>query len=82
GSTDGEEGLILVLKTADGQGVSERLPSTEARRLAGNVSDMTLWRWVNLGIIPRPLKIRNRNYWRRGQFLAALERGASGPEAA
>ncbi|MCK7581719.1 MAG: helix-turn-helix domain-containing protein [Chromatiales bacterium] len=58
------------------------ISSTEARRLAGNVSDMTIWRWVNLGVIPKPMKIRNRNYWRRGEFLAALERASSGPEAA
>lgn len=58
------------------------ISSTEARRLAGGVSDMTIWRWINLGIIPRPTKIRSRNYWRRGEFLAALERASSGPEAA
>lgn len=46
--------------------------ATEARRLAGGVSDMTIWRWMKDGIIPAPIKIRKRNYWRRGEFIAAL----------
>lgn len=50
---------------------------TEARRLAGGISDMTLWRWRKAGVIPDPLVIRGRNYWRRGDFLAAIERASS-----
>ena len=53
--------------------------ATEARRLAGNVSDMTLWRWMKDGIIPQPTKIRRRNYWKRGEFIAALSRPISAP---
>lgn len=56
---------------------------SEARRLAGNISDMTLWRWRQAGVIPEPLSIRRRNYWRRGEFLRALElAGAADREAA
>ena len=48
----------------------------EAKRLAGGVSDMTMWRWRKDGVIPQPMSIRRRNYWRRGEFLAALEAAA------
>ncbi|MCK7578247.1 MAG: hypothetical protein MZV65_22585 [Chromatiales bacterium] len=58
------------------------ISSAEAQRLAGNVSSMTMYRWQKLGIIPAPIKIRSRNYWKRGEFLDALERASSGPEAA
>jgi hypothetical protein len=47
--------------------------SAEQRRLAGNISSMTLWRWGKAGLIPRPIKIRGRNYRRRGEFMRALE---------
>lgn len=59
--------------------------STVCRRLAGNISDMTLWRWRQAGIVPPPLVIRGRNYWKRGEFLAAIERATrdlENPEAA
>lgn len=41
------------------------LTSRQTSAELGNVCDMTLWRWVHAGILPRPIKIRNRNYWRR-----------------
>lgn len=56
--------------------------SSEARFLAGGVSDMTLWRWIKAGVIPAPLKIRKRNYWKRGEFIAALEAAADSPAGA
>ncbi len=55
---------------------------TEARRLAGGISDMTLWRWRQAGLVPEPMSIRRRNYWRRGEFMAALERAAQPAPAA
>lgn len=58
---------------------------TVAKRLAGNISDMTMWRWRQAGIVPPPLVIRGRNYWKRGEFLAAIERATrnlENPEAA
>jgi hypothetical protein len=45
----------------------------EARRLAGNITSMTLWRWRRAEIVPAPIQIRNRNYWRRSEYLRALE---------
>jgi len=48
------------------------ITATEGRRLAGSVSDMTLWRWIRAGIVPEPIVIRRRRYWRRAEFVAAL----------
>ncbi|KAA6184145.1 transcriptional regulator [Thiohalocapsa marina] len=48
------------------------ITAAEARRLAGGISDMTLWRWLRKGIIPQPIVIKRRRYWRRGEYLAAL----------
>jgi len=56
--------------------------SNEQRRLAGNISAMTLWRWRKAGLIPPPVKIRGRNYQYRGEFLAALEAAARREAAA
>lgn len=49
------------------------ITQAEAKRLAGGISDMTLWRWRNAGIIPAPISIRRRNYWRRSDFLYAVQ---------
>ena len=43
-----------------------------ARALAGGISPMTLWRWRRAGIVPSPVVIQGRNYWRRRAFLAAI----------
>jgi hypothetical protein len=53
------------------------ITSRAACDLAGGISAMTLWRWHKAGLIPEPLTIRGRNYWRRAVFLAALEAAAS-----
>jgi prophage regulatory protein len=39
-----------------------------------DVSDMTLWRWEQAGTFPRHLTINGRNYWRRSDVLAWLDR--------
>jgi len=58
------------------------IPQRTARRLAGGISDMTMWRWRQAGIIPPPISIRGRNYWRKSVFLAALaQAGSQGHDA-
>lgn len=42
---------------------SRLLPARAVRERFGGVSSMTLWRWVQGGILPAPIKINNRNYW-------------------
>lgn len=39
------------------------LSSRGARGHLGDVSEMTLWRWVRAGILTPPIKINKRNYW-------------------
>ena len=53
------------------------ISANEAKRLAGAVSSMTLWRWYRAGIIPDPIKIRRRNYWQKTEFVAALNRAGT-----
>lgn len=44
------------------------ITSRDVRHMIGNVSDMTLWRWMNDKgyeslAFPKPVKINTRNYW-------------------
>jgi len=55
------------------------IPASKVRLSLGNISDMTLWRWLNdphyqsLNF-PRPITIAKRRYWRRGDISAFIER--------
>lgn len=56
----------------------KRIPAAATRELCGDVSDMTLWRWLNdpkLGF-PRPTYIGRRRYWREADVLRWLDRQA------
>lgn len=46
----------------------------QLKRITGNVSDMTIWRWRRAGLLPEPTNIRGRNYWRARDVHAALHR--------
>ena len=48
------------------------LNSRQLKMIAGECSDMTLWRWVRSGILPKPKKINGRNFWRKREVIAAL----------
>lgn len=52
------------------------------KRLAGDISDMTVWRWRRAGLLPEPTNIRGRNYWRARDVRAVLDRLMSGGIAA
>jgi predicted DNA-binding transcriptional regulator AlpA len=52
------------------------LSSAQTAAYLGGISTMTLWRWVRDGVIPAPIKIRNRNYWRQSGLDAAVESAA------
>ena len=56
------------------------LSSAQVRAELGGVSLMTLHRWINAGILPTPVKIRNRNYWRRST-VDAIKRGDASAQA-
>ncbi|WPL17554.1 hypothetical protein Thiowin_02579 [Thiorhodovibrio winogradskyi] len=60
------------------------ITAEEVRRIAGGISDMTLWRWLKRGILPPPLVIERRRYWWKEAILDALQcagRGDARPES-
>jgi predicted DNA-binding transcriptional regulator AlpA len=61
-----------------------RLTGPQVRARFGNISDMTLWRWLQdpeLGF-PEPLIIQRRRYWRLADIEAWERAQASRPKAA
>jgi hypothetical protein len=48
------------------------LNSRQVRNLFGDVSDMSLWRWVRDGVLPEPIYIRKRRYWWRSVIIRAV----------
>lgn len=55
----------------------------ELRRIFGNVSDMTLWRWRASGLLPDPIVINRRNYYRESDIVVMQSRlGAKRKEVA
>lgn len=41
------------------------IPASKVRKDLGDVSDVTLWRWEKSGVIPPPVRINDRKYWRQ-----------------
>jgi len=58
------------------QNNNQLIPSTTLRKTLGDISDMTLWRWLkNPGInFPRPIMISRRRYWKKLDIDEWLER--------
>ena len=54
------------------------VPSAEARREWGSISPVTEWRWREAGILPRPHRIRGRNYYLRSE-VEAVKAAAARP---
>ena len=50
------------------------LPARVVRSRFGGISAMTLWRWVQRGILPPPDKINGRNYWREADVAAVADK--------
>ena len=57
----------------------KRIQAASVRELCGEVSDMTLWRWINdPGLaFPKPIYIARRRYWREADVIAWLESQAT-----
>jgi predicted DNA-binding transcriptional regulator AlpA len=51
------------------------------RQILGGISDMTIWRWRKDGLLPAPIVIRRRNYWRSDDIAAVQKRLATESEA-
>lgn len=49
----------------------------QLRRLMGGVSDSTIWRWRTVGILPKPLSINGRNYFRQADLKVVFDRLAT-----
>jgi len=49
------------------------LSSAQVREVCGNVSDMTLWRWLKDSEFPQPIYQNRRRYWRAGEVRAWWE---------
>lgn len=45
------------------------------QHIAGGVSSMTLWRWRRRGLIPAPVVIAGRNYWRESEIELWIQQG-------
>lgn len=62
----------------------KRISANTVRILCGDVSDMTIHRWLNSPALnfPRPIYIGARRYWRESDVLAWLDARAKEREAA
>ncbi|KEP68010.1 prophage CP4-57 regulatory [Thioclava dalianensis] len=51
------------------------LPANAVRMMCGDVSDMTIWRWLHDAELdfPKPIYIARRRYWREAEVLAWLD---------
>lgn len=56
------------------------LPQKQVKKMLGDPSDMTMWRHRQRGILPNPVKINGRNYWRQSvaEQAVALAIGGDG----
>jgi hypothetical protein len=52
------------------------LSSSQIRQMFGNISAMSLWRWLHDPALdfPKPIVIQKRQYWRRGAILDFIRR--------
>lgn len=59
--------------------INRHLSSTQVRNICGNVSDMTLWRWLNdaASDFPKPIYIGRRRFWREADLASWLESRAA-----
>ena len=48
----------------------------------GGISAMTEYRWRKAGVLPKPIQIRKRNYYREADLIAVQQRFAAGSEGA
>lgn len=56
--------------------LQKRIPASAVREICGDVSAMTLWRWLNdpRKEFPEPIYIGRRRYWREADIIDWLER--------
>lgn len=61
--------------TQDQLDQARRIPIATVRELCGNVSEMTIHRWLNdqRKEFPEPQRINRRRYWRLSEISAWLD---------
>lgn len=64
-----------------GKNEEHLIDAAAVRAEFGGKSPITIRRWVVQGILPPPVKINGRNYWRRSE-VNALKAGVAGVVAA
>lgn len=54
----------------------KHITAAAVRELCGDVSDMSIWRWLNSPDLnfPKPIYIQKRRYWKEAEVLAWLNR--------
>jgi len=63
---------------------SKLIPANTVRIMCGDVSDMTLWRWLHNPALnfPRPVHIGSRRYWREVEIVNWIEAQAEASRGA
>ena len=51
-----------------------RISATKVRALCGDISAVTLLRWLKECDFPQPIRIKGQRYWRAADVVAWLER--------
>lgn len=54
---------------------SKLINAATVRDLCGNVSDMTLWRWLHNPAMnfPQPVMIQRRRYWQESEIIEWID---------
>ncbi len=63
---------------------SKLIPANTVRIMCGDVSDMTVWRWLHNPALnfPRPVYIGSRRYWREAEIVNWIEAQAEASRGA
>lgn len=51
----------------------KRIQAAAVRSICGDVSDMTLWRWLRARNFPQPAYIGTRRFWRESDVIEWLD---------
>lgn len=60
--------------TRTDSGLDRLISQPQLRRLFGEISDMTIWRWRQIGLLPQPIVINRRNFYRSSDIAAMQEK--------
>ena len=73
--------LVVDRGDISGQALGDRFTECPDQRLAllgrGDISDMTLWRWIKERNFPKPAYIGRRRYWKESEVIGWLDKQAS-----